>query len=92
MSSRQERIKECKNGIKALQANLAELQATESQIKFGDIITCECGRRVTLYDNNGELVAINSNGIKVGTIKPECSFYNFTGENIFGENLLELDV
>lgn len=89
MSSKQERIEQCKNDIAKLQESLRELE-TEILIKFGDIITCVCGERVVLQGEDGELAAFNAHGHSVGAINFCGSFYKRTGKNVFTNNLLGL--
>lgn len=90
MSSKQERIEQCKNDIAKLQESLRELE-TETLIKFGDIITCVCGKRVVLQGEDGELAAFNVHGHSVGAISFSGSFYKRTGKNVFTNNLLGLN-
>jgi len=94
MSSKQERIEQCKNDIAKLQESLRELE-TETLIKFGDIITCVCGKRVVLQGEDGELAAFNvhghSDGFPLGAISLSGPFYKRTGKNVFTNNLLGLN-
>lgn len=63
-------------------------------IEFGDIVTCiimgVIKSRVALYNENGELVAVNQSG-KIAGDFGDLAFYTHNGFNIFKSNLLNLD-
>lgn len=63
--------------------------------KFGDMVTSDLGLRIVLYNSEGKLRAHNAsfsavNGFGCGDT--DTSFYTPTGQNIFTDNLLDLDM
>lgn len=74
------------------EAELRAASGPKPKLEFGDIVKCEFGRRVLLYDQYGRLRICYpySNG-DVHIDITELGFYEPTGENIFKDNLLHLN-
>jgi len=69
----------------------AGIETKPKEPVFGDIVTVSgyATRRIILYDKSGKLVGIGRNGNKMGGIIPHQ--YLPTGQNIFTDNILNLD-
>lgn len=92
MTNNDERIKECKHIIARMQEELEKLEEQAKPIIiFGDIVTCENGRRLVLYTKNSDKLSVfNAVGTRVDTVL-SCDFYECTGKRIFTDNVLNLD-
>jgi len=97
MSDTDTEIKQCERILVAIQANLDELKAEKQKRrkhKLGDIVRSHVNRyRVILFsgeyrklcafDRRGKVVEVGQSNIN--------KFYESTGQNIFTDNLLNLD-
>lgn len=90
----QERLEQCRKDKVAIEEQekglleQIELQKNGNALQHGDIVTCEWGRRIVLYDCTGKLAIYNMNGTVTGDNDP--NYYQKTGSNLFIDNLFNL--